>query len=115
MAGLSPIPQPPTIPFLGNMSLIDSEVPLHSFELLAHQYGEIYKLVFSSGKAVVHVNSHALVRQISNDKRFQKTVSPTLAEVRNLAGDGLFTAFNHETNWAVARAWLYLTTSSRSF
>ncbi len=63
MAEISPIPQPPTVPFLGNARLIDSHVPLHSFELLARQYGEIYKLVLTGGKSLVAVNSHALTRQ----------------------------------------------------
>lgn len=40
----SPIPQPPAIPFLGNVHNIDNELPNRSFQLLAEQYGEIYQL-----------------------------------------------------------------------
>lgn len=40
----TPIPQPPAIPFLGNIKTIEREVPLRSFELLAEKYGEIYQL-----------------------------------------------------------------------
>ena len=40
----TPIPQPPAIPFLGNITAIDNELPLRSFRLLAKQYGEIYQL-----------------------------------------------------------------------
>lgn len=40
----TPIPQPPAIPFLGNLTNIEKEVPLRSFELLAKQYGDIYRL-----------------------------------------------------------------------
>jgi cytochrome P450/NADPH-cytochrome P450 reductase len=40
----TPIPQPPAIPFLGNVTTIESEVPIRSFLLLAKQYGEIYQL-----------------------------------------------------------------------
>jgi cytochrome P450 / NADPH-cytochrome P450 reductase len=40
----TPIPQPPAIPLLGNVGSIDREVPVLSFELLAKQYGEIFKL-----------------------------------------------------------------------
>lgn len=39
-----PIPAPPSVPFLGNVTQIENEVPLRSFELLAKQYGEIYQL-----------------------------------------------------------------------
>jgi cytochrome P450/NADPH-cytochrome P450 reductase len=40
----TPIPQPPAIPFLGNVTTLESEVPIRSFLLLAKQYGEIYQL-----------------------------------------------------------------------
>jgi hypothetical protein len=39
-----PIPQPPTIPFIGNVTSLEKEVPLRSFNLLAQKYGEIYRL-----------------------------------------------------------------------
>jgi cytochrome P450/NADPH-cytochrome P450 reductase len=39
-----PIPQPPAVPFLGNVKNIDSELPIRSYFLLAQQYGEIYQL-----------------------------------------------------------------------
>lgn len=42
----TPIPQPPTIPFLGNALSIEREVPLRSYRLLAKQYGEIFQLDF---------------------------------------------------------------------
>lgn len=40
----TPIPQPPAIPFLGNIATIDKELPLRSYELLAGTYGELYQL-----------------------------------------------------------------------
>jgi cytochrome P450/NADPH-cytochrome P450 reductase len=40
----TPIPQPPAIPFLGNVTAIDKELPIRSFQLLAEKYGEIYQL-----------------------------------------------------------------------
>ncbi|EJD04651.1 cytochrome P450 oxidoreductase OrdA-like protein [Fomitiporia mediterranea MF3/22] len=102
MATLSPIPLPPTIPFLGNANLIDVELPVRSFLLLAKQYGEIYQLTFSGGVVIVHINSAAMVRQVSDDAHFKKSVSRGLREVRNLAGDGLFTADSDEPNWGIA-------------
>jgi cytochrome P450/NADPH-cytochrome P450 reductase len=39
-----PIPQPPTIPFIGNVTSLEKDVPLRSFHLLAETYGEIYQL-----------------------------------------------------------------------
>lgn len=108
MATLSPIPLPPTIPFLGNATLIDLDVPSRSFLLLSKQYGEIFQMVFSGGVVVLHVHSAAIVRQISDDARFKKTVSRSLREVRNLAGDGLFTAEIDDPNWGMARTSLSL-------
>lgn len=67
-------------------------------------------------------NSHELVNELSDEKRFKKYIGSSLNEVRyvpltstpalnhlylgqcrNLVGDGLFTAHNEEPNWAIAR------------
>lgn len=37
------------------------------------------------------VTSYKLVNEVSDEKRFHKSVSAPLREVRNLVGDGLFT------------------------
>ncbi|KAJ7234012.1 cytochrome P450 [Mycena haematopus] len=96
-----PIPQPPSIPFIGNVTALDKDVPLRSFVLLAKTYGEIYQLNIL-GTTIISINSYALANEISDEKRFKKQVAAGLLEVRNLAGDGLFTAFNDEPGWAVA-------------
>lgn len=44
-----PIPQPPTIPFIGNVTSVEKEVPLRSFRLLAKTYGEIFQLNMLGG------------------------------------------------------------------
>ncbi|PBK73968.1 cytochrome P450 [Armillaria solidipes] len=96
------IPQPPTVPFLGNTRDLDRDVPIQSFILLAKTYGEIYQLDLLGGRKLICINSHALANEISDDKRFKKSFTPALYEVRNLVGDGLFTAFGDESNWGVA-------------
>lgn len=103
MATPSPIPQPPTVPFLGNVLLLDKDVPVKSFILLAQQYGEIYQFALPSGSTTVHITTQALVSQVSDDKRFKKLIGSALREVRNLAGDGLFTSHQDEPNWGKAR------------
>jgi cytochrome P450/NADPH-cytochrome P450 reductase len=40
----TPIPQPPTLPIIGNLRQIDTEDPILSLINLAKQYGEIYQL-----------------------------------------------------------------------
>lgn len=42
----TPIPCPPALPLLGHTTQIDSEVPQRTIDLLADQYGEIYRLNF---------------------------------------------------------------------
>ena len=51
----------------------------------------------------MHCSSYALVKQLSDDKRFKKPVTGSLRELRRLVGDGLFTAELEEPNWAIAR------------
>ncbi|KAJ7154351.1 fatty acid hydroxylase [Mycena crocata] len=96
-----PIPQPPAIPFIGNVTALEKDVPLYSFSLLAKTYGEIYQLNLL-GRNLVSVSSYALVNEVSDDTRFQKRVTGGLFEVRNLVGDGLFTAQPDEPNWGIA-------------
>jgi cytochrome P450/NADPH-cytochrome P450 reductase len=86
----TPIPQPPAVPFLGNIANVESEVPVRSHLLLAKQYGEIYQLNVL-GKIFLMVNSYDLVAEVSDDTRFKKVPAGPLKEVRRAAGDGLFT------------------------
>ncbi|THH27701.1 hypothetical protein EUX98_g6479 [Antrodiella citrinella] len=97
-----PIPAPFSVPFLGNITAIDKEVPLYSYNLLASQYGEIYQLNLA-GRKVVVINTNELVNEVSDEKRFMKNHTPGLSQVRNTAGDGLFTAkVPGEQNWYIA-------------
>ncbi|MEW1718243.1 cytochrome P450 [Streptomyces sp. NPDC093109] len=43
-----------------------------------------------------------LVTELADEQRFAKLVGPALLNVREFVGDGLFTAFNDEPNWAKA-------------
>ncbi|KAL5632425.1 hypothetical protein ACGC1H_005399 [Rhizoctonia solani] len=97
----TPIPQPPAIPFLGNVTDIDTELPSKSFTLLAKQYGEIFALNML-GKSIVAVSSVKLAQEVLDEKRFHKALGTALVEVRNLVSDGLFTSYHGETNWGVA-------------
>lgn len=103
----TPIPNPPTVPFLGNVGTLDKEVSLLSHVLLARQYGEVYQLFFPGsfsytysrtplltqnvGANFLVVSSHGLQHELSDEKRFRKSVASALIQVRNGVGDGLFT------------------------
>ncbi len=108
----TPIPSPPAVPFLGHVSAIDRDLPIKSFDLLAHQYGEIFELnIFGdaishtmclggslimvwhqcAGDRRIFVSSYELVNEVSDEKRFNKKITAGLNQVRNAAGEGLFT------------------------
>ncbi|KAL1937786.1 hypothetical protein VTO73DRAFT_12805 [Trametes versicolor] len=98
----TPIPTPPAVPFLGHVNTIDKDLPIRSLDLLARQYGEIYQLNVLGDKRIF-VNSYALQNETSDEKRFAKKISANLNQVRNAAGDGLFTArVPEEQNWYIA-------------
>ncbi|KAF2468655.1 cytochrome P450 [Lindgomyces ingoldianus] len=97
-----PIPGPPGLPFVGNVSDIDPENPLQSLMNLSDIYGSIWKFQLG-GAARVVVASQALMNEITDETRFSKIVSASLKEVRNGAHDGLFTAYGtEEKDWGIA-------------
>ncbi|KAJ0275155.1 hypothetical protein CBS470a_011418 [Colletotrichum nupharicola] len=71
------IPEPPRVPLLGNVTDIDMEYPLGSVDIL--------------GQKLVWVNTHALVNEICDDKRFKKSIEG------DLESKGV-----EEENWGVA-------------
>ncbi|HME06047.1 MAG TPA: cytochrome P450, partial [Bryobacteraceae bacterium] len=98
---MTPIPQPPSKLFLHNLLELSPDSPVQDMMALARKYGPIYQLDFSGRKLVV-VSSHELVNELSDEKRFDKTVRGALKLVRRFAGDGLFTARTGEPNWSKA-------------
>ncbi|CUA67147.1 NADPH-ferrihemoprotein reductase [Rhizoctonia solani] len=92
----TPIPQPPSLPFIGNVRDIDTELPTQSFALLAKQYGEIYRLNIGQ-RSFLYPQFEVL-----DETRFHKKLGTALMEVRNLVSDGLFTAHHGESNWGIA-------------
>ncbi len=104
------IPTPPSIPFIGHAATLEKELPLHSLNLLTKQYGEIFQLNMMGGPSlcshlrtsqltkhpytgtkVVHISTQRLLHEVSDEKRFRKTMSTISWQVRNATGDGLFT------------------------
>ncbi|MHC2409014.1 cytochrome P450 [Bradyrhizobium diazoefficiens] len=98
---LDPIPQPPTKPVVGNMLSLDSAAPVQHLTRLAKELGPIFWLDMM-GSPIVVVSGHDLVDELSDEKRFDKTVRGALRRVRAVGGDGLFTADTREPNWSKA-------------
>ena len=98
---LIPIPQPEAGLLFGHLNQIDPHQPIQGFMRLAEQLGPIYQLEIM-GRRLVMVSSQELVNELSDDSRFSKRLSLALKNIRALAGDGLFTAYNDEPNWGKA-------------
>ncbi len=54
------------------------------------------------GKPFTVVWGYSLVDELCNERRFDKSVRGALRKVREIAGDGLFTAYTSEPNWSKA-------------
>jgi cytochrome P450/NADPH-cytochrome P450 reductase len=98
---LSPIPHPPKKPVVGNMLSLDSTAPVQHMMRLAKELGPIYWLDMMGAPLVV-VSGADLVDEVSDEKRFDKSVRGSLRRVRAVGGDGLFTAHTNEPNWSKA-------------
>lgn len=69
--------------------------------LLTKSPGEIVSLTLF-GQRRIFVNSVALLAEICDEKRFNKSVAAALGELRAGIHDGLFTAHHGEKNWEIA-------------
>ncbi|KAK2016912.1 cytochrome P450 [Colletotrichum eremochloae] len=102
MSGEIEIPEPTRMPVLGHVTEIDAKFSLGSFIHLADKFGPIYKLDLL-GHKLVFVNTHELVNECCDDKRFKKSIDGDINELREAVHDGLFTAKGvEEENWGVA-------------
>ncbi|MCA0350430.1 MAG: cytochrome P450 [Chloroflexi bacterium] len=95
------IPQPPTRPIVGNVPDIGMETPVQNLMKLAQHYGPIFRVSFPN-RTVLVVSSAELVAEISDQQRFDKLLHGPLIQIRDFAGDGLFTAYTEEANWSKA-------------
>ena len=90
-----PIPQPPTHFLSGNLPDIDPLSFADSLINLAKLYGPIFKLRMGSRYEIV-ISDYEKIDSVCNDERYEKTTVGNLNELRNLLGDGLFTARSDE-------------------
>ena len=98
---LDPIPHPPKKPVVGNMLSLDPNAPVQHLVKLSKELGPIFWLDMM-GAPIVIVSGHDLIDELSDEKRFDKTVRGSLRRVRAVGGDGLFTADTTEPNWTKA-------------
>ncbi|MER5886674.1 cytochrome P450 [Streptomyces sp. NPDC001941] len=100
--GIRPIPERPALPLIGHALDIPSGA-----EGLRHLMNEVKELgpvfrVRAFGSETVLVGGLDLVAELCDETRFRKNVHADLVEIRQIAGDGLFTAYRDEPNWQKA-------------
>jgi cytochrome P450 / NADPH-cytochrome P450 reductase len=95
------IPHPKEKLLLGNLLELTGGHPIQNMMELAREHGPIYQLEFP-GRRLVIVSSYELVRELSDETRFDKKVWRPLQNVRSFGGDGLFTSWTYEPNWRKA-------------
>jgi len=95
------IPQPRLRPIVGNLLDLDQEKGIFGLTELADTYGPLYRLQMLGNDLVV-AGSQELVDELCDESRFDKALSRPLQNVRDFAGDGLFTAETQEPGWGAA-------------
>ncbi len=96
-----PIPRDPGWPILGNLPQITGgALAKYLLERSRHHDG-IFEVDFA-GRFVPFVTSVALASEVCDAARFRKYIGPPLSILRDMAGDGLFTAHSDEDNWGRA-------------
>jgi cytochrome P450 len=99
----SPIPQPQGLPILGNLfDMIPGNVWASLNKLAAEHGGAGIVKIKLLGKQLVFITSAALLEEICDEKRFRKCVTGPIVEIRHLANDSLFTAYDYEKSWGIA-------------
>lgn len=88
-------------PLVGDALGTDLEAPLQSTMRRGAELGPIFELKIFDQK-FVFVSGAELAAELCDESRFVKALSPALVALRQFAGEGLFTAYNDETNWSLA-------------
>ncbi|GAA2110342.1 cytochrome P450 [Streptomyces synnematoformans] len=96
---LSRIPHPPRrVPVLGDVFGFSPGTPVQDSLRMARELGPIFRRKIF-GLEIVVVSGTDLVAELADESRFTKRVVLAVHNLRDVGGDGLFTAHNHEPNW----------------
>lgn len=89
------------VPLVDISAVGATDTPLQQAMRLARRHGPVFRRRLH-GNDRLFVTSLDLVTELCDEERFVKHVGPALENVREFTADGLFTAYNHEPNWAKA-------------
>ncbi|WP_436038508.1 hypothetical protein, partial [Microbacterium sp. LjRoot45] len=71
------VPQPPTMPFVGNLRDLDTDRPVQGLMRLAETYGGFFK-VSIPGMELFVAGSQEIVNELCDETRFGKKIDATL-------------------------------------
>ncbi|WP_042220404.1 cytochrome P450 [Kutzneria albida] len=89
------------VPLVGDVLGRTPRTPLQDSMRLARELGPVYERKLFRRRFVI-VSDAEMAAELAEERRFGKHVLPGVAKLRDLAGDGLFTAYNEEPNWRKA-------------
>ncbi|WP_342052366.1 MULTISPECIES: bifunctional cytochrome P450/NADPH--P450 reductase [unclassified Cupriavidus] len=112
-ASLEPIPRDPGLPILGNLLQITPGAVGQHLLARSRHFDGIFELNFA-GRRVPFISSVELATEVCDVSRFRKVIGPPLSYLRDVAGDGLFTAHSDEANWGCAHRILMPAFSQRA-
>jgi unspecific monooxygenase len=89
------------LPVIGDVLRLDAKRPVQREARWASTLGSVFEIKILADRLVV-VGGADVAAEVFDEERFAKAVVAPLTSLRAIAGDGLFTAFNSEPNWARA-------------
>ncbi|MER7580677.1 cytochrome P450 [Kitasatospora sp. NPDC097691] len=100
-AGVEPAVGPGAVPLVDISFAPPVAAPMLRIMELAREHGPAF-VQRLHGRDTLVVTGLELVEELADETRFTKSIGPGLENVRRFTGDGLFTAYNDEPNWARA-------------
>ncbi len=89
------------VPFLGDVLGSNRHTPVQDTMRLGRELGPIFTRRFLD-REIVFVGGAALAADLADESRFAKHLALGVEALRDVGGDGLFTAYNEEPNWKAA-------------
>ncbi|BCE03827.1 cytochrome P450 [Marinicellulosiphila megalodicopiae] len=92
-------PGPKPWPIVGNIpDLLGGPGLIQGLIGVGKQHGPLFRLTLS-GYSPIFATNYDIINLLCDESKFEKKVSKSLEMVRQLTGDGLFTAYPEEPNW----------------
>ena len=89
------------VPFLGDVLGVNRRTPVQDTMRMGRELGPIFTRRFLD-REIVFVGGAALAADLADESRFAKHLALGVEALRDVGGDGLFTAYNEEPNWKAA-------------